>query len=59
MHVVVHADFVSRDSTPSERHGGVADPSRQQIVETLRQKRRGPLRLKPSCLLVWRVCGAA
>ena len=33
---IVHADFISRDSTPSERHGGVADASRQQIVETIR-----------------------
>ena len=59
MHVDVHGDFVSRDSTPSEPHGGIADAGRQQIAETIREKRRGPLRLKPSCLLVWRVCGAA
>ena len=59
MHVVVQGDFVSRDSTQLERHGGVADAGRQQIVETIREKRRGPRRLKPSCLLVWRVCGAA
>ena len=58
VHVDVHAQLISRDTLPSEDHGGVADASCQQIIETFREKRRGPLRLKSSCLVVWRVCGA-
>ena len=59
MHVDVYADFVGRDSSPLKHHGGVANAGRKQIVETIREKCRGPLRLKPSCFLVWRVCGVA